>query len=97
MSTVSAERIAMEYQRLLEEGWKPSVEEFLHHVPQALRPECRKRIHELTGPPAPTPPPTVQERAPRPPTGPQKLSREEAKRMFREMEARRARQGARSR
>lgn len=95
MSTVTAERIALEYQRLLDEGWKPNVEEFLHRVPQALRPECRKRIQEMAAPPAPTPPPTVQERAPRPPTGPQKLSREEAKRMFREMEARRARSATR--
>jgi hypothetical protein len=88
MSTVTVERIAKEYQRLLEEGWKPEVEEFLHHVPQPLRPDCRKRIQELTGAPAATK--AAEPRpAKAPPSGPQRMSREEAKRMFREMEARR--------
>jgi hypothetical protein len=84
MSTMTAERIAQEYQRLLEEGWKPDVEEFLHHVPQALRSDCRKKIQALLAPP---PAAKAPERPAKPASGPQRLTREEAKRMFREMAA----------
>jgi hypothetical protein len=93
MSTMTVERIAKEYQRLLEEGWKPDVEEFLHHVPQALRSDCRKKIQALLAPPAEAKAPERAAKAPerpaKPAPGPQRLTREEAKRMFREMAARR--------
>ena len=51
MGTVTADGIAAEYLRLIEEGWTPDIEEFLHHVPEALREESRQRILELTAVP----------------------------------------------
>jgi hypothetical protein len=48
MGTVSAEGIATEYKRLIDEGWSPDLDEFLHRVPEDLREECRQLIVELT-------------------------------------------------
>jgi len=51
MGIVTADGIATEYMRLIDEGWTPDIEEFLHHVPEELREESRQRIVELTSPP----------------------------------------------
>lgn len=48
MGTVTVEGIATEFMRLIEEGWTPDIEEFLHHVPEDMRDDCRVRIEELT-------------------------------------------------
>ena len=70
MGTVTVEGIAQEYMRLLDEGWTPDIEEFLHHVPEDMREECRQRIVELTAvpeePSEPEPAPSVQTEEPEP-------------------------------
>jgi hypothetical protein len=120
---VTAEGIAAEYLRLIEEGWTPDIEEFLHHVPEALREESRQCILELTAVPEQPTEPVVEapvevdlfaepevtgevkevveavdnpapfdplEEEPEPAPKLVKLSREEAKAMFAEMEAKAA-------
>ena len=46
-TAISVESIATEYLRLFDEGWNPSISEFLGRVPEEMREECRQRIEEL--------------------------------------------------
>lgn len=46
-TAISVESIATEYLRLYDEGWNPSIDEFLSRVPEEMREECRQRIEEL--------------------------------------------------
>jgi hypothetical protein len=46
-TAISVESIATEYLRLFDEGWNPSIDEFLGRVPEEMREECRQRIEEL--------------------------------------------------
>jgi len=102
MGIATIEDIASEFLRIIEEGWDPEIEDFLRHVPEDLREQARKRILEVTGR-ARTPEPEPEPAKPEPvaqveivvkpepaPAGPQRLTREEAKQMFLEMERRRA-------
>jgi len=69
--SVMAEKIAAEFMRLLDEGWTPDVDEFLHRVPEEHRDSCRQHIDQLRG---------VS-------TGPRRLTKAEAMAMFADMEA----------
>ena len=64
MGSVTAERLAAEFARLLGEGWTPDLDEFLGRVPEQHRGECRRHIEQLAlrngmgitlGPPEPEP------------------------------------------
>ncbi len=46
-TAISVESLATEYLRLFDEGWNPSIDEFLGRVPGEMREECRQRIEEL--------------------------------------------------
>ena len=74
--TVLAEKVAAEYLRLLDEGWTPDVDEFLGRVPKEHREACRALIEEMTA---------IEKEQ-----GPRKLTKSEARAMFREMEAKTA-------
>ena len=73
MGTALAEGLAAEFLRLIDEGWSPELDEFLGRVPEQHRDACRRRIEELQAPPAPA--------------EPVRLSKEEARAMFSEMES----------
>ena len=47
MGTVTAEKLAAEFVRILGEGWKPDLDEFLGRVPEQHREECRGCIEQL--------------------------------------------------
>ena len=47
MDTVTAEKLAAEFVRILGEGWKPDLDEFLGRVPEQHREECRRHIEQL--------------------------------------------------
>ena len=47
MGTVTAEKLAAEFVRILGEGWKPDLDEFLGRVPKQHREECRRHIEQL--------------------------------------------------
>ncbi len=44
MSKVTAQSVAKEFQRIQDEGYDPDIDEFLHHVPEDMREECRFHI-----------------------------------------------------
>jgi len=46
-TAISVESLATEYLRLVDEGWNPSMDEFLGRVPEDMREGCRQRIEEL--------------------------------------------------
>ena len=47
MGNVTAQKLAVEFVRILGEGWNPDPDEFLNRVPQEHREECRRHIEEL--------------------------------------------------
>jgi len=44
MSKATAQSVAKEFQQIQDEGYDPDINEFLHHVPEDMREECRFHI-----------------------------------------------------
>ena len=44
MSKATAQSVAKEFQQIKDEGYNPDINEFLHHVPEDMREECRFHI-----------------------------------------------------
>jgi hypothetical protein len=44
MSKATAKSVAREFQQIKDEGYDPDINEFLHHVPEDMREECRFHI-----------------------------------------------------
>jgi hypothetical protein len=44
MSKVTAQSVAEEFQRIQDEGYDPDLNEFLHHIPEDMREDCRFHI-----------------------------------------------------
>lgn len=83
MSKVTAQSVAKEFQQIKDEGYDPDVDEFLRHVPEDMREECRFHIEAQEA--AKRASERVVEKEPEAPKM-IKLSREEAKAMFAAME-----------
>ena len=88
MSKVTAQSVAREFQQIKDEGYNPDINEFLHHVPEDMREECRFHIEAQEAKNLAAERAAKKEAAVEPAEKPKmvKLSREEARAMFAAME-----------